>query len=64
MVSTPEGQRIFTLQGDDQTYRTIIEEMQEGAVILVEEGRISYCNRGFAEMVETALGADRRLARP
>ena len=32
VVSTPEGQRIFTLQSADQTYRTIIEQMQEGAV--------------------------------
>ena len=55
VVSTPEGQRIFTLQGADQTYRTIIEQMQEGAVTLVDDGRISYANRRFAEMVKRPL---------
>ncbi len=39
VVSTPEGQQIFTLRGADQTYRTIIEQMQEGAVTLTEDGR-------------------------
>ena len=55
VVSTPEGNRIFTLQGADQTYRTIIEQMQEGAVTLVADGRISYSNRHFAEMVKRPL---------
>ena len=55
VVSTPEGQRVFTLQGADQTYRTIVEQMQEGAVTLVEDGHINYCNRRFAEMVKRPL---------
>ncbi len=55
VVSTPEGQRVFTLQGADQTYRTIIEQMQEGAVTLVEDGRINYSNRRFAELVRRPL---------
>lgn len=55
LVSTPEGPRIFTLQGADQAYRTIIEQMQEGAVTLVEDGHINYCNQRFAEMVKRPL---------
>src|SRR5512134_2302661 len=55
VVSTPEGPRIFTLQSADQTYRTIIEQMQEGAVTLVEDGHINYCNQRFAEMVKRPL---------
>lgn len=50
IVSTPQGQRIFTLQSADQTYRTIVEQMQEGAVTLMEDGRINYSNRRFAEI--------------
>jgi hypothetical protein len=33
-VQGPEGPRIFTLQGADQGYRTLIEQMNEGAVLL------------------------------
>ena len=55
VVSTPEGQRVFTLQSADQTYRTIIEQMQEGAVTLVEDGHINYSNQRFAAMVKWPL---------
>ena len=55
VVSTPEGQRVFTLQSADHSYRTIIEQMQEGAVTLVEDGHINYSNRRFAEMVKRPL---------
>ena len=55
VVSTPAGQRVFTLQSADQAYRTIIEQMQEGAVTLVEEGHINYSNQRFAEMVKRPL---------
>lgn len=55
VVSTPEGPRIFTLQGADQTYRTIVEQMQEGAVTLIQAGRVSYSNRRFAEIVKRPL---------
>ena len=55
IVSTPEGPRVFTLQGADHTYQTIIEQMQEGAVTLVETGHINYCNQRFAEMVKRPL---------
>lgn len=55
VVSTPEGLGVFTLQGADQAYRTIIEQMQEGAVTLIGDGRISYSNRCFAQMVQQPL---------
>ena len=55
VVSTPEGRRIFTLQETDQAYRTIIEQMQQGAVTLVEKGVISYSNRSFAELIQSPL---------
>ncbi len=55
VVATPVGQRVFTLQGADQAYRTIIEQMQEGAVTLIGDGRISYSNHCFARMVKRPL---------
>jgi PAS domain S-box-containing protein len=55
VVSTPKGHRIFTLQEADQAYRSIIEQMQQGAVTLVAKGDISYSNRSFAELVKRPL---------
>ena len=55
VVETPEGQRVYTLEGAEHVYRTLIEEMQEGAVILNAAGTIHYCNRRFAQLVGRAL---------
>ena len=45
--------RIYTLETADQTYRLLVEEMQEGALTLSRSGDILYCNRRLAELVET-----------
>ncbi len=45
--------RIYTLETADQTYRLLVEEMQEGALTLTRSGDILYCNRRLVEMVET-----------
>ena len=55
VVSTDAGERIFTLQGADEAYRVIVEQMQEGAVTLASDGSIRYSNRCFAEMVGEPL---------
>ena len=45
--------RIYTLETADQTYRLLVEEMQEGALTLTRGGDILYCNKRLAELVET-----------
>ena len=55
VVDTPDGQRVYTLEGAEYVYRTLIERMQEGAVILTPVGTIHYCNRRFAELIQTPL---------
>ena len=55
MVSTPEGERVYTLKGAEQTYRIFIETMHEGALLLSPEGTILYANTRFAEMVSMPL---------
>lgn len=55
VIDTPDGQRIYTLHGAEHVYRTLIERMQEGAVILTPEGSIHYCNRRFAELLKMPL---------
>lgn len=51
VVSGTEGEKIFTLTSAETPYRIIIEEMDEGAVTISEEGMILFCNRRFAELV-------------
>ncbi|MCE5268694.1 MAG: PAS domain S-box protein [Planctomycetaceae bacterium] len=55
VLSTSEGQRVFTLQGADRPYQVIVEQMQEGALTVLEDGWISYSNRRFAEMTKRPL---------
>ena len=45
--------RVYTLETADQTYRRLVEEMQEGALTLSREGDVLYCNRRLAELVDT-----------
>jgi PAS domain S-box-containing protein len=54
VVRTPRGEQLFTLKGADQTYRALVEAMNEGAVTL-NRGIISYCNRHFARMTRQPL---------
>ena len=49
------GKQVFTLKGADQSYRTLIESMSEGALTMTAEGMIVYANRRFAEMLRTPL---------
>src|SRR4051812_12058696 len=51
VVTRQAGERIFSLRCADVLYRVMIEEMKEGAVALDPAGRIVYCNRHFAGMV-------------
>jgi two-component system, NarL family, sensor kinase len=54
VVRTPRGEQLFTLKGADQTYRVLVEGMNEGALTL-RRGIISYCNKRFAEMSGTKM---------
>ncbi|HEY5581208.1 MAG TPA: HD domain-containing phosphohydrolase [Rhodoferax sp.] len=54
MVGGAGGEQLFTLKGAD-VYRTLIEEMSEGALTMTAEGLILYANRRFAEMIKTPL---------
>jgi PAS domain S-box-containing protein len=62
VVSGPQGDRLYTLQGADEPYRILIEQMQEGAVTLAPDGTIHYCNRRFGEMLRLHL--ERVIGRP
>jgi PAS domain S-box-containing protein len=55
VVDTPEGERLFVLNGAEQPYREMVETMSEGAVTVTSDGAILYCNQRFAEMVKANL---------
>jgi PAS domain S-box-containing protein len=51
VVDGPKGPNVYTVTNADQPYRTIVEEMLQGAVVLTPDGDIYYGNRCFADMV-------------
>ena len=61
VVSGPQGEQIYTLQGADYSSRMLLQEMNEGALTLLADGTILYSNPCFADMVklppENVIGA-------
>ena len=55
VVAEPHGTRVYTLQSADRPYRLLVEEMQQGAITLSDDGAIAYCNRRFADLVGRPL---------
>ena len=55
VVSSPSGDRLYTLAGAEHAYRIFVEAMNEGAATVAADGTILYCNRCFAEMVRCPL---------
>ncbi len=51
-IQGADGPRIFTLESADQGYRTLVEQMSEGAVLLGTDGLVLYCNAALV----SALG--------
>ena len=55
VVTRAGDERVVTLQGADLPYRILLDQMYAGAVTLTPDGVIVYCNRRFAEIVQTPL---------
>src|SRR5271155_5392680 len=51
----PEGDRVYTLKGADETYRVMVQEMAEGALTLPLDGLILFSNKRFAGMLRVPL---------
>jgi PAS domain S-box-containing protein len=54
VVTRANGAQVVTLSNADFPYRTMVESMNEGAVTLIPDGTIFYCNGRFGEMVGIA----------
>ena len=57
VVSTSDGDRVFTLRGADEPYRVMLEQMSEGAASISGDGVVLYANRRLAEMLGLPLSA-------
>jgi two-component system, sensor histidine kinase len=49
------GQQVYTLHSAEEPYRNLVEQMQEGAVVLTANGDILYSNARFATLVGEPL---------
>ncbi len=55
VVNGPDGEKVFTLQGADHTYRVFVERMNEGAAVLGADHTVLHCNRRFARLLGAGL---------
>jgi len=53
VVTRSNDTQVVTLNNADFLYRMMVESMNEGAVTLIPDGTIFYCNPRFAQMVQT-----------
>ena len=61
VVEGSGGSKVYTLHSTDEPYRNLVEQMQEGAVVLTRRGDVLYTNARFAalvgEPIESVIGS-------
>jgi len=55
VVESAGGSQVYTLHSAEEPYRNLVEQMQEGAVVLTRGGDILYANTRFAALVGEPL---------
>ena len=55
VVEGSDGSQVYTLHSADEPYRRLVEQMQEGALVLTTRGDILYSNAQFAALVGEPL---------
>ena len=55
VVNGQRGEKVFTLQGADHTYRVFVERMNEGAAVLSSDHTVLHCNGRFARFLGAGL---------
>jgi PAS domain S-box-containing protein len=55
VVYGPGGEKVFTLEGADHTYRVFVERMNEGAAVLSSDHTVVHCNGRFAQLLGAGL---------
>jgi len=54
VVRDLEGHRVYTLEGSDLPYSTLVERMQQGAAMLDADGCVIYANHSLARLLDVA----------
>jgi PAS domain S-box-containing protein len=57
VVTDPKGDRIYSLRSADVLFRSMVEQMKEGALALEPSGLIVYANRYFADLMKVEPAA-------
>lgn len=52
VVEDTGGHNVYTLEGSDKPYRILVEQMQQGAVMLTDDADIAYCNQQFCDLLK------------
>ena len=55
LVSSDRGDQVFTLQGAEHPYRLLVENIEEGAATLSDDGTVLYSNKSFASFFAVPL---------
>ena len=55
VINGQGGEKVFTLQGADHTYRVFVERMNEGAAVLSSDHTVLHCNGRFARFLGVGL---------
>ena len=55
LVESPNGPRVYTLEGADHRYRRLVETMNEGALLINPAGLVLYSNAAFATLMAGTL---------
>ena len=55
VVNGKGGEKVFTLQGADHTYRVFVERMNEGAAVLSRDHTVLHCNGRLARFLGAGL---------
>jgi len=50
LIATPQGDRVYVLQGSEHPYLVFVRSMSEGAVTTAPDGTILFANDNFAEL--------------
>lgn len=52
VISGPGGEQVYTLKGAERPYRILLENMNEGALLMTPDGNIVYSNDRFTGMIQ------------
>jgi PAS domain S-box-containing protein len=55
VVSSPQGEQVYSLTGAERVYRVVVETMQEAALTVSVDGTILFCNQRFCDLMKTPM---------